>query len=101
MYVMTSRRYDLWYKELCEAVKELQPYYDIDKIKPYSVYVWSKPNNYESDNVDDWGVNLFDICEDRIIYYVDGYTIPNEVMPIIENIQHKLGEYKYVHHQSI
>lgn len=90
MYDFATSPYYLSYKELVEAAMELQPYYDIDKIKPYSVYVWSKPNNYESDNVDNWGVNLFDICEDRIIYYVDGYTIPDEVVPIIEKVQQKL-----------
>lgn len=84
MYV-TSKQYDLLYKELCESVIELKPYYDIDKIKPYSVYVWSK-----TDSAEDWGVNLFDICEDKIIYYVDRYTIPDEVVPIIEKVQQKV-----------
>lgn len=32
---------DEFYKELRQAVKEIEPYYDVDKIKPYSVYIWT------------------------------------------------------------
>ena len=35
------------YDKLCEVVDRLRPYYDIDKIKPWSVYVWSKTNSID------------------------------------------------------
>ena len=74
------------YKELVQVVNEIQPYYDIDKIKWYSVYIWTKENN------NDLGENVFDIQENKIIFYVENHTIIEEVKPIIIKIQEKLKE---------
>lgn len=71
------------HEELDKAAHEIDPYYDIDKIKSYSVYIWTKG---------DMGENVFDIEEDKIVFYVDDYVIPDEVMPIIEKIQAKLRD---------
>ena len=84
-------RDDLLYAELVQAAKEIEPYYDIDKIKSYSVYIWTKGNeDADSDTEEYWGSNVFDIQEDRIVFYVEDHIIPEEVMPIIQNIQSKI-----------
>ena len=75
---------DEFYNELYKAVDQIRPYYDIDKIKPYSVYIWTK------DEGDVYGDNVFDIMKDEIVFYDTTHVIPDEVMPIIRNIQSKL-----------
>ena len=40
-------RYNELYEELVEVAHKIDPYYDIDKIKPYSVYIWTK-NGWEN-----------------------------------------------------
>lgn len=77
---------DEFYKELRQAVKEIEPYYDVDKIKPYSVYIWTKAKS------DDYpfGDNIFDIMKDEIVFYDKNHVVPEEVMTIIRNIQSKL-----------
>lgn len=82
---------DLLFEELVQAANEIRPYYDIDKIKSYSVYIWTKGNeDADTDTEEYWGSNVFDIQEDRIVFYVEDHIIPKEVMPIIQNIQSKL-----------
>lgn len=86
-----EERDDLLYEELCQAVNEIIPYYDIDKIKPYSVYIWTKGNEDADVNTNEyWGENVFDIMEDEIVFYVEDHIIPEKVMPIIQNIQSKI-----------
>ena len=77
------------YDELREICKEIRPYYDIDKIKFYSVYIWTK-GSWEGK----WfnGENLFDIQADRIVFYVKDHEIIEEAKPIIVMIQKKLKE---------
>lgn len=75
---MTSEEY---WNALYTAVDKLKPYYDIDKIKHNSVYVWTKG---------DGGDNVFDIQKDRIVLYDKGHVIPDGVMPIIREIQMRL-----------
>ena len=83
-----EREYVL-YDELVDAAEAIKPYYDIDKIKTYSVYVWTKGNgDPNSDGY--WGDNVFDIHEDKIVFYVKDHVIPEKVMPIIKNIQSKI-----------
>lgn len=74
------------YNELFEISKELLPYYEVDKIKPYSVYVWSK------EECDDLGENLFDIESNKIVFYNNQHKIIEESLPIIARIQDKLKE---------
>lgn len=84
-------KYDLLYEELVQAANEITPYYDIDKIKSYSVYIWTKGNEDADINTEEyWGSNVFDIQEDKIVFYVEDHIIPEEVMPIIQNIQSKI-----------
>lgn len=69
------------YEKLIKAVDELRPYYDIDKIKPYGVYVWMKT---------DYQNNVFDIYKNEIYFYNRNHKIPEEALPIIRKIQELL-----------
>lgn len=84
-----NERYDQLYEELVEVSHKIDLYYDIDKIKPYSVYIWTKTGGWNG-----WGENVFDIHADKIVFYVEDHIIPEEVMPIIKEIQEKLKEIK-------
>ena len=76
-------KFNFLYNELTEISKGILQYYDIDKIKPYSVYIWTK---------DEDSKNVFDICDDEIVFYVKDHKILEEAKPIIEQIQLKLKE---------
>lgn len=82
---------DEFYMELHKAVDEIRPYYDVDKIKPYSVYIWTKDSLCD-DGLTIYGDNVFDIMKDEIVFYDKNHVIPDEVMLIIRNIQSKLME---------
>lgn len=78
------------YHELKELTDKLEPWYVIDKIKWYSVYVWTKDN---PDNEEyPFGENSFDIWADEIVFYTEDHVIPDEAIPIIQEIQEKLKE---------
>lgn len=79
-----ANNYDSLYNDLVQTVNEIRPYYDVDKIKPWSVYIWTK----DIDDCD--GENVFDIEDGRIVYYVKDHVIPDEVVPIIRKIQSKI-----------
>lgn len=76
------------YNELTEISKEILPYYDIDKTKPYAIYIWTK----EGEGENDFGENVFDIMADEIEFYVKDHVIIEEAKPIINKIQLKLKE---------
>lgn len=76
-----------FYKELHDLVHKLEPWYDYDKIKWYSVYIWTKGNEENP-----YGENVFDIYADEIVFYVEDHVIPTEAMLIIQEIQEKLKE---------
>lgn len=81
---------DSAYNALVQAVDEIRPYYDVNKIKTWAVYIWTK----ETD--EDTGENVFDIQEDEIVFYNKEHIIPDEVIPIIKNIQLKLKALKQI-----
>lgn len=85
---------DYWqlYRELVGIVDGIAPYYDVDKIKSYSVYVWTKDNPNADNEADMYGQNVFDICEDKLIFYVEDHVVIEEAKPVIEKIQAKLRE---------
>lgn len=83
---MTDKYYKL-YEELTEISKEILYYYDIDKIKPYAVYIWTKPCNDDDD-----GENVFDINPDKIVFYNKEHKIIEEALPVINSIQCRLKE---------
>lgn len=76
-------------RELKGLIEELEPWYEVDKIVGDVVYIWTKddPDNEE----EPFGRNVFDIWDDRIIYFDEGHVIPTEAWPIIEKIQETLG----------
>lgn len=78
------------YHELRELVEKLDPWYDVDKISWYYVYVWTKDDPNDQQNP--YGVNVFDIYADEIIYYVKDHIIPDEAVPLVHEIQEKLEE---------
>lgn len=78
------------YRELRELTDKLRSWYDIDKIKWYSVYVWTKEN--PDDEEHPFGENVFDIWGDEIVFYAKVHVIPDEAIPIIQEIQEKLKE---------
>lgn len=82
------------YEELKNIVdEELRPYYGVDKIKWYSVYVWTKESYRGAYD----GENVFDIMKDEVVFYVKDHIIPEEVKPIIKKIQMKLQElHRYI-----
>lgn len=84
------KSFDELYSELCELSKELHPYYDIDKIKPYSVYVWTKDIKNEDNST-----NVFDIIADEIVFYEE-HEIIEVSKPIIAKIQAKLREIEII-----
>lgn len=79
------------FKELCKLAYELEPWFDIDKVKSYSVYVWTKDSD---DSENPFGWNVFDIYADRLQFYTcpKSWALPNEAIPIIKKIQEKLAE---------
>lgn len=78
---------DSLYRELIDLTMEISPYYDFDKIKSYSVYIWTHGKN---------GENVFDIFADDIYIYNKNHIIIEDAKPIIDKIQLKLQEIKYV-----
>lgn len=74
------------FDKLIKIADELRPYYDIDKIKPWSVYVWSKSTPTSE------GDNIFDITKNKIICYGNfkEENIVSESLPIIKKIQEYL-----------
>ena len=87
MSFIEEERYMNLYEELCLISEEILPYYDIDKIKSYSVYIWTKGNE---------GQNVFDICSDEIIFYDETHQILEDAKPVIKKIQAKLREIEQV-----
>lgn len=81
------------YNELRDLAHQLEPWFDIDKVKPYSVYVWTKGEDLDDDEYP-FGENVFDIYADDIQFYRCNHCwrLPNEAMPIIKKIQEKLKE---------
>ena len=84
---LRNNYFNLYYDILCEKVSKLYPYYDIDKVKDYGVYVWNK-----ADNLDDQD-NIFDIMSDEIVFYTDDHTMIEEAKPIIKDIQNFIKKY--------
>lgn len=80
------------YDELWRLAHELEPWFDIDKVKSHAVYVWTKGLDDDSDNC--FGENVFDIYEDYLQFYQCNrpWNLTNEAMSIIKKIQEKLKE---------
>lgn len=88
---MSEEEFDKYYNSLVETVKPLYEYYDIDKVKTYSVYVWNKADSLDEQE------NVFDIYSNDIVMFDKEHEIIEEAKPIIKKIQDKLKEFdKYL-----
>lgn len=76
------------YKELVVLANELSPWFDIDKVSWYSVFVWTKEDSTNQ--------NVFDIFADYLQFYnsTKPWRLPVEALPIIQKIQEKMTEIK-------
>lgn len=72
------------FDELWKTSMLLRKYYDIDKVKPWAVYIYDKDDSKNTDN------GLFDIYKDEIVFYTNNHTIIEEAKPIIKKIQEVL-----------
>ena len=82
------------YDKLCETAHKLDEWFNVDKVKTYGVYVWSK--NEGADGLAGTS-NIFDIYEDGIKWWTEfpeHYPIPEEAKPIIEKIQVMIKEFR-------
>lgn len=79
--------FDEYYDKLVELVQPLYRWYDIDKVKTYSVFVYTKEETNES-----W--NVFDINYDGLCFYDEKWynecDIPVGAFPVIRAIQEHL-----------
>lgn len=69
------------FEKLWKTSMLLEKYYDIDKVKPFAVYVYDKDDSKNSD------VGIFDIYKNEIVFYTDDHTIIEDAKPIIKGIQ--------------
>lgn len=76
------------YEELIKISKDLSPWFNIERVKPYMVEVWGK------DEKTGKKANLFDITANNVFIWGgrDEGFIPNRAIPIIRKIQNKLEE---------
>lgn len=86
------------YDDLRRLADELETWFDVDKVKPYGVYVWNRPSEEDLKHpncpYDEFGENVFDIFADHLQFYHSSWPwrLPNEAMPVIKKIQEKLVE---------
>lgn len=78
-----STIYEELFTELNELAHELDPWYNIGKVKWYMVCVCTK---------DDSNDNIFDILSNGVNWYDEIYVAPSAVYPIIGKIQDKMQE---------
>ena len=79
---MLEEQYFKEYDKLYEISQKLRPYYEIDKVKPWAVFVYSKETNKD----------VFDILVNKLIFYNEykEKDINKEAIPIIKEIQNQL-----------
>lgn len=75
-------KYEYAFDKLFKIAHEIEPWYDVDKVKDYAVYIWTKGED---------GENVFDIEANKLIFYVSHDVIP-EALPAIQHIQEQLKE---------
>ena len=84
--------YEHEFDKLFKIAHEIEPWYTVDKVKSYAVYIWTK----DTDN--NFGKNVFDIEADNIVFYTD-YNIIPEAIPAIQRIQEQLKKIEIISKQ--
>lgn len=78
-----DRTYEELRTELNELAHEMDPWYNVSKVKWYMVCACTKD---EAEN------NVFDILSDGVNWYDETHVVPSEIYPIIGKIQEKMQE---------
>lgn len=74
-----------WMDIVLKITDLLSPYYDVDKVKTYSVYIYDKSSNWEK--------NIFDITDCGIAWYTSEQPFVEGSEPIIRGIESFLKWY--------
>lgn len=91
-----SKLYNQWYNELWNLANKLRPWYDIDKVKDYGVFVWTKDTDAGE------GENVFDIEANELVFYTcfnkcnHNHKVIEEAKPVIKEIQKHLKNKYYL-----
>lgn len=83
MKTYLENQYEYEFDKLFKIAHEIEPWYSVDKVKSYAVYIWTK------DADEGFGKNIFDIEADNIVFYTEHSIIP-EALPVIKRIQEQL-----------
>lgn len=86
MKTYLEQQYYEAFDKLFKIAHEIEPWYDIDKVKDYAVYIWTKGV---------YGENVFDILADELVFYTQHEVIPDAV-PIILRVQKQLKEVRKI-----
>lgn len=81
--------YEHEFDKLFKIAHEIEPWYTVDKVKDYAVYIWTKNTD------ENFGENVFDIEADDIVFYIDHSIIP-EALPTIQRIQEQLKKIEII-----
>lgn len=92
MRTYLENQYEYEFDKLFKIAHEIEPWYTVDKVKDYAVYIWTK----DTDN--DFRKNVFDIEADNIVFYTDHNIIP-EALPTIWRIQKQLKKVEIIGNQ--
>lgn len=82
---LEQQYYDAFDK-LFKIAHEIEPWYDIDKVKDYAVYIWTKG---------EYGENVFDILADELVFYTQ-HEVISDAVPTILRIQEQLKEVRKI-----
>ena len=92
MRTYLETQYEHEFDKLFKIAHEIEPWYTVDKVKSYAVYIWTKDTN------NDFRKNVFDIEADNIVFYTDHNIIP-EALPTIWRIQKQLKKVEIIGNQ--
>lgn len=92
MKTYLEQQYYEAFDKLFKIAHEIEPWYSVDKVKSYAVYIWTK------DTDEGFGKNVFDIETDNIVFYTEHEIIP-EALPVIQRIQKQLKEVEIIGEQ--
>lgn len=89
MKTYLQNQYEYEFDKLFKIAHEIEPWYSVDKVKSYAVYIWTKDTN------EGFGKNVFDIEADDIVFYAE-HEIISEALPTIKRIQEQLKKIEII-----